>query len=50
MSKKKTTDLFKNHIQSSYKIKKGIKKYNYFFRKNKKDIINETYKLEKKIV
>jgi len=49
-SKKKTADLFRNHNQSIDNIKKGVKRYNYFFRKNKKDIINETYKLEKKIV
>ena len=49
-SKKENADVFSNHNRSSNKIIKGIKKYNHFLKKNKEDIINETYKLEKKIV
>ena len=49
-SKKKTADVFKNYNRSLNKVIKGIKKYNYFLKKNKRYILNETYKLEKKIV
>ena len=49
MPKSKMTDLIKNDSQQLVKLRKGIKKYNHFFRKNKNSILKHIFKLEKKL-
>ena len=49
ISKKKVEDLFYIKSKSIYKLKKGIKRYNRFFGKNKKIILKQTLKLLKNL-